>query len=146
MLKQRFAFGSLFVLLLLVVVGCSGDGATTGSRSPNGTRDVQVTLTDFKISSSMTAFSAGTPYRFVVVNEGKTGHEFMVMQPMAMGNMPMGQMDKMAYTSIATFHPGETKSVTYTFPSSAAGKGIEFSCHLPGHYEAGMKLPITVTT
>jgi uncharacterized cupredoxin-like copper-binding protein len=145
MLKQRCAFGLFFVLLLLVFVGCGRDGITTSSGSPTGTRDVQVTLTDFKVSSSMTTFSAGTPYHFVVKNDGKTAHEFMVMQPMAMGNMPMGQMDKMAYTSIGTLNPGEIKSVDYTFASSVAGKSIEFSCHLPGHYEAGMKLPITVT-
>jgi len=144
MLKQRCAFGLFFVLLLLVFVGCGRDGTTTSSGSPTGTRDVQVTLTDFKVSSSMTTFSAGTPYHFVVKNEGKTAHEFMVMQPMAMGNMPMDQRDKMAYTFIDTLTPGETKSVDYTFSSSAAGKNIEFSCHLSGHYEAGMKLPITV--
>jgi uncharacterized cupredoxin-like copper-binding protein len=58
----------------------------------------------------------------------------------------MDQVDKMAYTSINTLNPGETKSVDYTFSSAVSGKSIEFSCHLPGHYEAGMKLPITVTT
>ena len=146
MLKQRCAFGLFFVLLLLVFVGCGRDGATTSSGSPNSTQNVQVTLTDFKVSSSMTTFSAGTPYHFVVKNDGKTAHEFMVMQPMAMGNMPMDQMDKMAYTSIDRLNPGETKSVDYTFASSTAGKSIEFSCHLSGHYEAGMKLPITVKT
>jgi uncharacterized cupredoxin-like copper-binding protein len=56
----------------------------------------------------------------------------------------MGEMDRMAEAHIATIAPGETKTVDYTFPSSAAGSHPEFACYLPGHYEAGMKLGVTV--
>jgi hypothetical protein len=34
--------------------------------------------------------------------------------------------------------------LTYTFPESAAGTALEIACHTPGHYEAGMRLSITV--
>lgn len=144
-MKQRFVFGLFFVMLLFIVAACSREGTLAGSGSGTGPQDVQVSLADFKVSSSVTTFTAGAPYRFMVTNNGKVAHEFMAMSPMTMGNMPMDQMDKMAYTYIDIVNPGETKSVNYTFPSSATGKSIEFSCHLPGHYEAGMKLPVTVS-
>jgi uncharacterized cupredoxin-like copper-binding protein len=35
--------------------------------------------------------------------------------------------------------------VEYTFPDSAAGQLLEFSCLIRRHYEDGMVLEITVT-
>ena len=107
---------------------------------------VQVTETEFTIHSSLTTFTPGTAYHFVVTNQGKTAHEFMIMpkSEWAMNGMPMGEMDHMALARIETIAPGETQTVDYTFPQSAAGSHPEFACYLPGHYEAGMKLGVIV--
>jgi uncharacterized cupredoxin-like copper-binding protein len=123
----------LFVLLLTVLLAACG--GTTGS-PPN---QVNVTLSEFKIQSSQTNFTPGTTYHFVVTNNGHTNHEFMVMQPMS-GAMSMGQMDSMALYRVdaSQLPPGASKSFEYTFPASAAKQPLEFACHLPGHYEAGM--------
>ncbi|MDQ2716459.1 MAG: hypothetical protein M3Z08_16265 [Chloroflexota bacterium] len=56
----------------------------------------------------------------------------------------MGNMDKMALASLSDLGPGETKTFDYTFSSSAASSHPEFACYLPGHYEAGMKLGVSV--
>jgi len=61
-----------------------------------------------------------------------------------MSGMPMNHMDTLADISIDTINPGETKTLDYTFPSSAANSSPEFACYLAGHYEAGMKLDVTV--
>jgi uncharacterized cupredoxin-like copper-binding protein len=107
---------------------------------------VPVTLSDFKVSSSTTTFSAGTPYHFVVTNNGKTVHELMVLPSMeGMGSMSMDDMHKQSLAMIDSIAPGESKTVNITFPSSSVGSSLELACHLPGHYEAGMKLPITVS-
>jgi uncharacterized cupredoxin-like copper-binding protein len=37
--------------------------------------------------------------------------------------------------------PGETKSLTWRF---AEGGPVQFACHIPGHYPAGMKGRIRV--
>jgi uncharacterized cupredoxin-like copper-binding protein len=108
---------------------------------------VNVTLSDFKIASTVSTFTAGTLYHFVVTNSGKTAHEFMLMpSAMNMNGMSMGDMDKMALVHIQQFNPGETKTIDYTFASSTAGSHPEFACHLPGHYEAGMKLDVAVSS
>jgi uncharacterized cupredoxin-like copper-binding protein len=122
----------LFVLLLTVLLAACG--GTTGS--PN---QVNVSLSEFKIQSSQTNFTPDTTYHFVVTNNGHTNHEFMVMQPMS-ADMPMGQMHSMALYHIdaSQLPPGASKSFDYTFPASAAKQPLEFACHLPGHYEAGM--------
>jgi uncharacterized cupredoxin-like copper-binding protein len=65
---------------------------------------------------------------------------------MNMSGKSMDEMHKMALAMIDSVAPGEKKTLDYTFASPASGQNFEFACHLPGHCEAGMKLPITVST
>jgi len=117
-----------------------------GSSGPAGSQEVSVTLSDFKVSASTTTFSPGMPYHFVVTNNGKMAHEFMILPPLAgMGSMSMDDLHKQSLVMIESIAPGESKTVDVTFPSSSVGSSLELACHLPGHYEAGMKLPITVS-
>ena len=128
------------IVLGLLLTAC-------GNNSP---REVTITLTDFKIEASQTGFEAGVPYRFVVTNSGAINHEFMIMpsltqDQMGMG-MSMGEMDEMAVAMIEEdeLPPGATKTIEITFQEPAPAGTLEFACHVEGHYEAGMKLPITV--
>jgi uncharacterized cupredoxin-like copper-binding protein len=139
-LKYRVILGSLPVLLSIVLAACGGSSSSAGSQ------DVPVTLSDFKVSSSTTTFSAGTSYHFVVTNNGKMVHEFMILPPLTgMGPMSMDDLHKQSLVMIESIAPGESKTIDVTFPSSSVGSSLELACHLPGHYEAGMKLPITVS-
>ncbi len=107
---------------------------------------MQVTLSEFKITSSVTAFSPGTSYHFVVTNNGKIAHEFMMMpMGMHMQHLSMDEMHKMAWYMFDKVAPGETKTFNYTFNQSTVGQHFEFACHLPGHYEAGMSHAVTIT-
>jgi len=88
---------------------------------------------------------AGEVVRFVVHNAGKMQHSFTVgtigyqrqhesdMQEMATGRMAT-HMDSEPNGMV--IQPGETESLTWRFTSTA---DIQFACHLPGHYQAGMK-------
>lgn len=141
-MKPRFLLQGVLVGVVLLLTACGGN--TTSSR----TISVQVTETDFHIASSVMTFRPGIPYHFVVTNTGRTAHEFMIM-PKAegkMNGMSMDDMDKLALAMIETIPPGETKTLDYTFPSSATSSHPEFACYFPGHYEAGMKLDVTVQT
>ena len=139
-MKYPFVLGGVAVLLLALLAACGG---TTSS----GSNQVNVTLSDFKIQSSQTAFTPGTTYHFVVNNNGKVAHEFMIMpMEMNMGNVSMDEMHKMALAMIDNVNPGETKTLDYTFTQSNAGNQLEFACHLSGHYEAGMHQAITASS
>ena len=129
------------VLFLLVLAACSG-----GQTNQNSPVDVTITADDFSFQSSLTTFKVGVPYHFVVTNQGKVAHEIMLVQPIEPGKMDMEAMDKMALAHVEEddLTPGTTQSFDYTFTEPAPAGQLEFSCHLPGHYEAGMKLPITV--
>ena len=133
-------FVPLMVLVVAVLAACGGGGAASG-----GATQVQVTLTDFKIDSSLTTFSTGVPYHFVVTNKGAVAHEFVIMPPEQAAQSSEAQLPSTALAGIAgkDLAAGATKTLDYTFTQAPAG-GLEFACHLPGHYEAGMHTPITV--
>jgi uncharacterized cupredoxin-like copper-binding protein len=117
------------------------------SANPDGSVNVEVTLTDFGIESSLDTFEVGVPYHFIVTNEGAVNHEIMIMQPMmADMEMSMEEMDAMAlaYIEEDELTPGTTQTLDYTFTEPAPAGSLELGCHIEGHYEAGMKLPITV--
>ncbi len=138
-LRLMLSIIAVLGMMVLVLAACGGASSST-------TNQVNVSLSDFKVQSSQTTFVPGQTYHFVVTNDGHTNHEFMVMPPMATGMNSMGQMDKMALYHISSdqLPQGASKSFDYSFPSSATQQSLEFSCHLPGHYEVGMHLPITL--
>ncbi len=143
--NSRLTCGVILALLVLVLAAC---GSSTTSPGSSGAQQVQVNETDFKIASSVTTFTPGTSYHFVVTNNGQTAHEFMIMPKAegSMSGMPMGNMDAMALAKVDNIAPGQTKTLDYTFPASAAGSHPQFACYYPGHYEAGMKLDVSVNS
>lgn len=157
MLRNLISGASLcaFLLLLTACVGqSSGSSMNMGTTTPstattegsNKVVDVSINETDDKIASSLQTFQVGISYHFIVKNAGQTAHEFMIMpSAMTMNGSSMGSMDKQAFAHIPNLNPGQTETINYTFLKSSAGSHPEFACHLPGHYEAGMKLDVTVS-
>jgi uncharacterized cupredoxin-like copper-binding protein len=110
--------------------------------------DVQITVNEFNITSSLNTFSVGVPYHFVVTNKGSTPHEILIM-PVANEQMSADQIQALKAAALDgitgdDLTPGATQSMTYTFTKAYPAGTLEFACHLAGHYEAGMKLPIVV--
>ena len=141
--KTRIAllFSTVFIGISLIISACGP------STNPDGSVNVEVTLTDFGIDSSLVSFEVGVPYHFIITNEGQVNHELMIMEPMMPGmDMSMEEMDAMAlaYVEEDELPPGATQTLDYTFTKPAPAGTLELDCHIEGHYEAGMLLPITV--
>ena len=120
------------VAVALLVAACGSSGGQSGS-SPT---EVQISLSEFKIESSQTSFKTGTLYRFVIKNEGTISHAWAIMS--------RGETDTsraLIQIGQSQLPPGTTVTQEYTFTQPG---DFEFACHVPGHYEAGMLLPITV--
>ncbi len=141
-MKRLHLWSSCIILLVLFLTACGTSGA------PAGSQEVQITESDFQITSSASTFTSGTTYHFVVKNDGKVAHEFMIMpkDEGTMGGMGMGDMDMMALAKIASINPGETKTLDYIFPDSTKGSQPQLACYTSGHYEAGMKLNVHVNS
>jgi len=123
------------------------EAASSPSAGPAvNTTQVQVTLQDNTIESSLTTFQVGVPYTFVITNAGRHAHNFNINTPVSVA----GSLDGALSTALlavdqAQLNPGATATADYTFPDSAAGAQLEFSCLIRRHYDDGMLLPITVT-
>lgn len=144
--KKKFVIVAMLIALSLSLAAC---GASAPSTNPDGSTNVEVTLTDFGIESSLTTFEAGKTYRFTITNNGAIAHEFVIAEPLAEGTGHNTDMESMHGGLILAVEesdlpPGTTVTVDATFPDHMPDEGLEFACHTEGHYEAGMKFPITV--
>ena len=139
------------VLGVVAVLGaCGGGGTKVGETAQPGaaTRTVEIKQLDTrKFDPVDVEVKEGETVTIKVTNTATSLHEFFLgdekaqeaheKEMAAMGDAEM----KMSDTEARLFlEPGETKSITWKF-----GKGkIPFGCHMPGHYEGGMKGTFTV--
>lgn len=158
----------LFVLIItaLMATACGGSApaateapaqptATVAPTQPAGTEavvssggatTVEITLDDNTISSSLDTFQVGVPYTFVITNVGRHGHNFNISTPVSVvGSLQDALKTALLAVDQDKLGAGASVTVEYTFPDSAAGAQLEFSCLIRRHYDDGMWLPITVT-
>jgi uncharacterized cupredoxin-like copper-binding protein len=138
-MKSRLLLAGLVGVLLIALVSCSRSTATS-----SGSVTVQVTLTDFKIQSSLTTFKVGVPYHFVVTNNGPAVHEIMA-GPIAKATASEDERDAAKLFEVSELETGKSGTADYTFTQPYPAGVMEFACHVPGHYESGMRLDFTVT-
>jgi len=120
-------------------------GAVETAPAGTGTQ-VDITLADNTIDSPMTTFQVGVPYTFVITNAGRHAHNFNINPPVSVtGSLEAALSSALLAVPQAQLGPGASVTVEYTFPDSAAGQLLEFSCLIRRHYEDGMLLGITVT-
>lgn len=134
----------VFRLVLALFVLLSVSSSHLNARPSISPVDVQIELSEMKIESSKTEFQKGVPYRFIIKNKGGLAHEWVVMPPVKKHIDKGGKhshMNIMIRVGEDKLPSGAAVVQDFTFPES--GK-FEFSCHVPGHYEGGMFLPIIV--
>jgi uncharacterized cupredoxin-like copper-binding protein len=124
-----------FITMILVLAGSLLVAGLASAKAP---AQVNVTLNDFKIEMSNSALPANTPITFIGTNKGAVAHEVVLERAGAMDE-PLELNGKEA--ELEAIKPGETRSVVWTLPE--AGQ-YQFGCHVPGHFEAGMKTAFTV--
>jgi uncharacterized cupredoxin-like copper-binding protein len=130
---------SLALVVCLGALPASAEESTPAATSAQAAPiDVQVELKDFGVTPERTAFIAGQPYRFLVTNAGTTPHEF-VLEPAGEVDEPLEVDEREG--EIEDIAPGTTKELVWTF---AEPGDYQMACHVPGHYEAGMKMAFTV--
>ena len=154
---------AVLVLVASIVAACSGTAAptptptaaptsgptaaaTTVPPSPAVATRVDVKVTDaLRMEPAEMRVPAGVPVTFVVTNTGVLPHEFYLGDEDAQAEHEeeMAAMPGMTHDEPEGIglDPGETKELTYTF--EAAGIVLA-GCHVPGHYDAGMKAVVTV--
>ena len=123
------AFATLAVATLAVPTVAADQG-------PN---QVDVTLTEFKLSMTATSIPAGVPVTFAATNNGDMMHE-VVLEKSGAVDQPFEMNGR--ETEIEDIAPGATKSATWTITQPGE---YQLACHLPAHFDAGMVERFTVT-
>jgi uncharacterized cupredoxin-like copper-binding protein len=137
-LINSWKLGIIVVMLgSLLLTACGSSGAKSVT--------VNLTLSEFSINSSLTTFTQGVTYHFVVKNTGATNHEVYIM-PSGGSDMDEQQAKDASLAGLgsADLPSGATKSFDYTFTKAYPAGSLELSCHISGHYDSGMHTPIVV--
>jgi len=141
-------FAVMLAAIVLVGPACGDDDATA---EDDGTRTIEIELTDFQFSPDLAAVSAGQTVEFIVTNHGAVEHEFRVTTQRGIDEHIAGghqehlggdDMDDMGGDDIddmpmLVIPPGQTMTLTVTMPDDPTTY-TRFVCLIPGHYEAGM--------
>jgi uncharacterized cupredoxin-like copper-binding protein len=123
------------LVLLVAAAGCGGDGAET--------REVHVKLRFSRFVPSEFEFEAGTTVRFVVENRDPIDHEFLIGDQEVQDAHEEGTEEHHgAKPGEISVPAGETRTTTYTFDEPGT---LLIGCHLPTHWDYGMRGAIKVT-
>jgi len=153
----------LVLIIMLLATACASPAtqapaqptATEASSQPAATEapvtsgsatQVDITLADNTIDASTTTFQVGVPYTFVITNKGQHAHNFNINPPVSVaGSLEQALDSALLAIPQEKLGAGQSTTVEFTFPDSADGQLLEFSCLIRRHYEDGMKVDITVT-
>ena len=155
MLLRRSIVG---VLAWAAVAPASAHGPAPSGGRPGDpakvTRTIEVVAIDNAFSLKALEVRDGETVRFVVRNDGIDPHEFIVgtvgehaehrkMMKDAIEQQKKGNHAhamKMDHSSGVWVERGQTRSFVWQFKRTP---NLEFACNIPGHYEDGMRGPIT---
>jgi uncharacterized cupredoxin-like copper-binding protein len=127
--------------LLTLLVGASAASGGAVARPAGGT--VGITIHYSRFDPGTIAVRPGETVRFEIRNTDPIDHEFIL------GNEEVQRVHEEGTEAHHAPRPGEvsvpagsTVVTTYTFP--ATNGELIFGCHLPGHYDFGMRGTVTV--
>jgi len=144
-------------LALLAFVGCGGsetgghaghtttqeeehaaEGTVPGSPADasEAAREIEVAALDrLRFDPPTIEVEAGEVVTFVVTNEGKTEHEFVLGDEEYQKAHGSGEDHDMSGENAIMVAPGRTEELTWRFDD--AGE-VLYGCHVNGHYDGGM--------
>lgn len=112
-------------------------------------RTIEVTVDDeLTFDPAEFEVAAGEVVTFRVTNIGAAEHEFVLGDEQAQQQMAedMAGGDDHAHSgdmsNAVTIHGGETAELTWRFPDESTT--VLIGCHVPGHYQAGMRGSVAV--
>jgi uncharacterized cupredoxin-like copper-binding protein len=130
----------------------SGAPSAPGTEASAVTGGVPVTLNQWSVTPTTTSFSAG-PVAFTVTNQGTIEHEFVVLRTSTpAADIPVGSFEGETgriNEDTAGTNVGETGDMaagaTKTMTVDLKPGHYVFFCNLPGHYQSGMHVDVTVS-
>jgi uncharacterized cupredoxin-like copper-binding protein len=129
------------------MAGMDHGGASTSGAAPGATSRVNVVMRDIAYVPDKADVKKGSTVTFAFKNDGQVAHDAFIGDvkaqasheaEMRSGNGAHGMVD----ANSITVEPGKAGELNYTFNDAGT---LIIGCHEPGHYDAGMKITVTVT-
>jgi uncharacterized cupredoxin-like copper-binding protein len=125
------------VAALALLAGCGG-----GARA-SGPETVNITIRHSKFSPDHVRLHPGSTVRFVVRNTDPIEHELIVGDEGVQHQHEVGTDRLHEGPGAVSLPGGATRSTTYTVPAS---QPLLYGCHLPGHWDYGMRGTIALSS
>jgi uncharacterized cupredoxin-like copper-binding protein len=127
--------------ILLAVLAVAMMAAAGGCGEP-GTRTVEITVRHSRFDPAVIEARPGETIRFVIRNVDPIDHEFILGDREVQRRHEDGtEPHHGAVPGEVSVPAGTIRSTTYTFGSTTA---VPFGCHLPGHWDYGMRGSVRV--
>ena len=137
-MKLRAAAAAVALTLLVGAAAASRGAAARANDGP-----VRITIHYSKFEPADLAVEPGETIRFVIVNTDPIDHEFILgdeqVQLVHEDGTEAHHPPRPGEVSVAA---GETVVTTFTFPETSGE--LIFGCHLPGHYDFGMRGVVSI--
>jgi uncharacterized cupredoxin-like copper-binding protein len=131
----RWAYGLGLGFVALLVGGCVPTSATEGTKIEVGINHSRFAPDEFRVES-------GTTVRFVIHNRDPIDHEFILGDPGVQRLHENGtHAEHDAVPGEVSVPAGQTRSTSFTFAEQGR---LIIGCHLPGHYDYGMRADVIV--
>jgi uncharacterized cupredoxin-like copper-binding protein len=156
---------SLFPTVLLLVAACAADGPVATPPVSPGTagspRDVNVIARDYVFEPPVVDLVPGETVVLHVINGGLEVHEAILgddsvqdaweAAEAAVAGAPPGPTPRVSVPPEVSgirivVQSGERVDVEWTVPADAARTAWMVGCHIPGHWEKGMQVPVRWVT
>lgn len=106
--------------------------------TPAAAGDINVTVTEYKLTADVATLKVGQEYTFQITNEGVSVHEF-VLEKAGAKDEPIKMDGK--DMEVEDIQPGSTGTLTVTFTEAGS---YQISCWVEGHFPAGMVFNLDV--
>jgi len=118
------------------------------AKASAATRTIHVKATDqMRLVFDSQDIRSGDVVKFIVTNTGVLPHEFGLADEAGQHAhaQEMAQMPNMMHDdpNVMTLKPGETKTLVWSFKHLRQHK-LMFACNVPGHFQSGMFVRLTV--
>jgi uncharacterized cupredoxin-like copper-binding protein len=132
---MRWTSGLAWGLLALLLGGCATSAATERP-------EVAVNINHSRFAPDELRVESGTTVRFVIHNRDPIDHEFILGDATVQRRHENGtHAEHDAVPGEVSVPAGKTRSTSFTF--AEPGRLI-IGCHLPGHYDYGMRADVIV--
>ena len=130
-------------VLVTLVSGAGMVAVSAASSAPEGVLEIPMTIRHSRFVPSDIQVPAGTKVRFVVTNTDPIHHELIVGDQSVQDKHENGtETHHGLVPGEVSVAAGEIAVTTYVFDTPGE---LLMGCHLPGHWDYGMRGQITVT-